>query len=59
MLDQAQRRHTRGKRQIFSTFVANMPKNIHLMFIGEIFAMLALNVLIFLRHNECESTIHY
>jgi len=36
-----------------------MPKNLHLMFIGDIFAMLALNVWIFLRHNDCESTIHY
>jgi len=44
MLDQAQRRHTQGNRHIFSTFVANMPKNIYLMFIGEIFAMLAFNV---------------
>jgi len=44
MPDQAQRRHTLGNRHIFSTFVANMPKNIHLMFIREIFAMLALNV---------------
>jgi hypothetical protein len=44
MPDLAQRRHTWGKRHIFSTFVANTPKNIHLMFIGEIFAMLVLNV---------------